>query len=206
MASQHAEAEQAPTTPIATAAFADWGIGLRMDDPALLERRCRFAISTSCLPAHRDRGRPRPSGRTDCPQSDQQHREHTSMIDHTRHHRFRFRRLEGLLRQGDGAARRVAADDGAAGIHRRRQGRRLWARPADLLDAARASGRRTTSTSPSPRAAGPRSTPSTPRRSPPAAATMAGRDCGRMYHPNYYGAFVFDPDGNNVEAVCHDPA
>ena len=23
------------------------------------------------------------------------------------------------------------------------------------------------------------------------------------YHPNYYGAFVFDPDGNNVEAVCH---
>ena len=25
------------------------------------------------------------------------------------------------------------------------------------------------------------------------------------YHPNYYGAFVFDPDGNNVEAVCHDP-
>jgi len=25
------------------------------------------------------------------------------------------------------------------------------------------------------------------------------------YHPNYYGAFVRDPDGNNVEAVCHDP-
>lgn len=24
------------------------------------------------------------------------------------------------------------------------------------------------------------------------------------YHPNYYGAFVRDPDGNNVEAVCHD--
>jgi catechol 2,3-dioxygenase-like lactoylglutathione lyase family enzyme len=23
------------------------------------------------------------------------------------------------------------------------------------------------------------------------------------YHPNYYGAFVRDPDGNNVEAVCH---
>ncbi len=25
------------------------------------------------------------------------------------------------------------------------------------------------------------------------------------YHPSYYGAFVFDPDGNNIEAVCHDP-
>jgi catechol 2,3-dioxygenase-like lactoylglutathione lyase family enzyme len=23
------------------------------------------------------------------------------------------------------------------------------------------------------------------------------------YHPNYYGGFVRDPDGNNVEAVCH---
>jgi catechol 2,3-dioxygenase-like lactoylglutathione lyase family enzyme len=25
------------------------------------------------------------------------------------------------------------------------------------------------------------------------------------YHPDYYGAFVRDPDGNNVEAVCHTP-
>jgi len=25
------------------------------------------------------------------------------------------------------------------------------------------------------------------------------------YHPNYYGAFVRDPDGNNVEAVSHTP-
>src|SRR3954469_3050646 len=25
------------------------------------------------------------------------------------------------------------------------------------------------------------------------------------YHPNYYGAFVRDPDGHNVEAVCHHP-
>ena len=27
-----------------------------------------------------------------------------------------------------------------------------------------------------------------------------------LYHPDYYGAFVLDPDGNNVEAVCHTPA
>ena len=27
-----------------------------------------------------------------------------------------------------------------------------------------------------------------------------------IYHPNYYGAYVLDPDGNNVEAVCHAPA
>lgn len=26
------------------------------------------------------------------------------------------------------------------------------------------------------------------------------------YHPNYYGAFVIDPDGHNLEAVCHAPA
>jgi hypothetical protein len=26
------------------------------------------------------------------------------------------------------------------------------------------------------------------------------------YHPDYYAAFVRDPDGNNVEAVCHLPA
>lgn len=44
------------------------------------------------------------------------------------------------------------------------------------------------------------------------AAVLAagGRDNGAPglrphYHENYYGAFVFDPDGNNVEAVCHRP-
>jgi catechol 2,3-dioxygenase-like lactoylglutathione lyase family enzyme len=26
-----------------------------------------------------------------------------------------------------------------------------------------------------------------------------------IYHPAYYGAYVLDPDGNNVEAVCHRP-
>jgi len=26
-----------------------------------------------------------------------------------------------------------------------------------------------------------------------------------IYHPGYYGAFVRDPDGNNIEAVCHRP-
>jgi hypothetical protein len=25
------------------------------------------------------------------------------------------------------------------------------------------------------------------------------------YHPTYFAAFVRDPDGNNVEAVCHAP-
>jgi hypothetical protein len=27
-----------------------------------------------------------------------------------------------------------------------------------------------------------------------------------IYHPNYYGAFVLDPDGYNIEAVCHHQA
>ena len=45
-----------------------------------------------------------------------------------------------------------------------------------------------------------------------AAATAAGgKDNGApglrpYYHPDYYGAFVLDPDGVNVEAVCHGPA
>ena len=43
-----------------------------------------------------------------------------------------------------------------------------------------------------------------------AAIAAGGKDNGGPglrphYHPNYYGAFVFDPDGNNVEAVCHAP-
>lgn len=25
----------------------------------------------------------------------------------------------------------------------------------------------------------------------------------KIYHPNYYGAFVSDPDGHNIKAVCH---
>jgi catechol 2,3-dioxygenase-like lactoylglutathione lyase family enzyme len=41
-----------------------------------------------------------------------------------------------------------------------------------------------------------------------AALAAGGRDNGAPgirahYHPDYYGAFVIDPDGNNVEAVCH---
>jgi catechol 2,3-dioxygenase-like lactoylglutathione lyase family enzyme len=44
-----------------------------------------------------------------------------------------------------------------------------------------------------------------------AALAGGGRDNGapglrEIYHPHYYGAFVLDPDGNNVEAVCHTPA
>ena len=43
-----------------------------------------------------------------------------------------------------------------------------------------------------------------------AAIAAGGKDNGapgirEVYHLNYYGAFVFDPDGHNVEAVCHKP-
>ena len=43
-----------------------------------------------------------------------------------------------------------------------------------------------------------------------AAVGAGGKDNGgpgprEIYHPHYYGAFVLDPDGNNVEAVCHTP-
>lgn len=41
-----------------------------------------------------------------------------------------------------------------------------------------------------------------------AALAAGGRDNGAPglrphYHQNYYGAFVLDPDGHNIEAVCH---
>ena len=44
-----------------------------------------------------------------------------------------------------------------------------------------------------------------------AALAAGGRDNGApglrpRYHANYYGAYVLDPDGHNIEAVCHDPA
>ena len=44
-----------------------------------------------------------------------------------------------------------------------------------------------------------------------AAIAAGGHDNGTpgprpQYHPSYYGGFITDPDGNNVEAVCHQPA
>jgi catechol 2,3-dioxygenase-like lactoylglutathione lyase family enzyme len=44
-----------------------------------------------------------------------------------------------------------------------------------------------------------------------AALAAGGKDNGAPgprphYHKDYYGAFVLDPEGNNIEAVCHAPA
>jgi catechol 2,3-dioxygenase-like lactoylglutathione lyase family enzyme len=43
------------------------------------------------------------------------------------------------------------------------------------------------------------------------AIAAGGRDNGKpglrpQYQANYYGAFVLDPDGHNIEAVCYAPA
>ena len=43
-----------------------------------------------------------------------------------------------------------------------------------------------------------------------AALAAGGRDNGAPgirahYHPDYYAAFVLDPDGHNIKAVCHKP-
>jgi catechol 2,3-dioxygenase-like lactoylglutathione lyase family enzyme len=42
-----------------------------------------------------------------------------------------------------------------------------------------------------------------------AALEAGGTDNGapglRWYHDDYYGAYVLDPDGHNIEAVCHEP-
>jgi predicted lactoylglutathione lyase len=42
-----------------------------------------------------------------------------------------------------------------------------------------------------------------------AALAAGGEDNGEpglrpQYHPNYYGAYVLDPDGHSIEVVCHD--
>jgi catechol 2,3-dioxygenase-like lactoylglutathione lyase family enzyme len=44
-----------------------------------------------------------------------------------------------------------------------------------------------------------------------AALAAGGTDNGApgvraIYHPHYYGGYVLDPDGHNIEAVCHTPA
>lgn len=44
-----------------------------------------------------------------------------------------------------------------------------------------------------------------------AALAAGGKDNGAPgirahYHKDYYGAFVYDPDGHNIEAVCHKPS
>ncbi len=41
------------------------------------------------------------------------------------------------------------------------------------------------------------------RQSPRAVETMDRPGLRPHYHANYYGAFVLDPDGHNIEAVCH---
>jgi predicted lactoylglutathione lyase len=43
-----------------------------------------------------------------------------------------------------------------------------------------------------------------------AAIAAGGKDNGAPglrphYHESYYGAFVLDPDGHNIEACCHEP-
>ena len=67
-----------------------------------------------------------------------------------------------------------------------------------------AARRSTASTSPSRRSTTTRSTPTTHAAGLAAGGTDNGGPGPRpIYHPTYYGAFVLDPDGNNVEAVCH---
>jgi catechol 2,3-dioxygenase-like lactoylglutathione lyase family enzyme len=60
-------------------------------------------------------------------------------------------------------------------------------------------------TSRSARRIAPPLTPSIVRLSWQAAKPMAPPGLRTHYHPNYYCAFVLDPDGHNIEAVCHAP-
>ena len=82
-------------------------------------------------------------------------------------------------------------------VRRRRQAR--------LLDRQGRKGPKDASTSRSARRAAPQV-----RAFYEAAMAAGGTDNGAPgvrphYHEHYYGAFVLDPDGHNIEAVCHEP-
>ena len=125
------------------------------------------------------------------------------MIDHTGTDRQRLRQEQGVLCQGARAAR-LQGDDG---VPAEQTGRRLppgSATPSPISGCRGPAARRPASTSPSPPRAAPPSTRSTRRRWRRADATT-GRRARRALSPHYYGAFVLDPDGHNIEAVCHYP-
>jgi hypothetical protein len=73
-------------------------------------------------------------------------------------------------------------------------------------------GRQETGTAPSVSSSAERRYLTCTRFTPPGATTffvVAPRNGApglRWYHPNYYGGYVLDPEGNNIEAVCHQPS
>ena len=123
-----------------------------------------------------------------------------------RHRGQRLRAQQGLLRGGPGAARGRAADGVPSRRRRLRQRDRARSQALLLDPLAAAAPSSAAPTSPSAPA-----TATTVDAFHAAALAAGGSDNGApgprpIYHPGYYGAFVLDPDGNNVEAVCHRSA
>ena len=92
-------------------------------------------------------------------------------------------------------------------------GGRLWPRTATGRDSgscARSTRRRRASATASPSVWRPttalRSMPLTPRRLKAGGKDEGAPGMRKHYHPNYYGAYVRDLDGNKVCIVCHKPA
>ena len=112
---------------------------------------------------------------------------------------------QGVLHRSSEAAG-AGAPDGAGG--RRRRVRAAHRSEAVLLDRLPRRGCRGVGCACGLRGGrAPRSsTPSTPRRWRRGATDNGGPGKREIYHPHYYGAYVLDPDANNVEAVCHRPA
>ena len=121
------------------------------------------------------------------------------MIDHTGVSVANVAKSKAFYRGGAGAARLRSADGGGRLRRLRRRAearfldrRRRAQRPADHVAFSAASRAQVDAFY-------------------KAAIAAGGRDNGPpglrpQYHPNYYGAFVLDPDGHNIEAVCHAPA
>jgi hypothetical protein len=122
-------------------------------------------------------------------------RMHTS--DRSRDPQRRRRRgREGLLRPGPRTAR-LRADDGL----RRGAGFAADGKPDFFLATRRAELARCTSPSePRPQTVDAFHEAPSPRRHGQRPAGIR-----RVYHEYYYGAYVLDPEGNNIEAVTHDP-
>ena len=110
---------------------------------------------------------------------------------------FRISPEHGLL-PSRARPHRVRRDHGVPGRRRARRGRQ--ARPVDHEDGAAAQPDARRVRLGARRA----STRSTARRSSAGAVDNGGPGLRADYHPHYYSAFVLDPEGNNIEVVCHE--
>ena len=129
------------------------------------------------------------------------------IIDHVGFGVSDYERAKAFYARGAGAARDRARDGGDAGA----EPGKVWAcgfgkagKPEFWIGSDGKTTPPAACRLPWPRRA-PRCGPFTRRRSRAGGSDNGAPGLRPQYHPNYYGAFVLDLDGHNVEAVCHKP-